>query len=76
MHDMHLGTLNPVLSSGESSEAVPVEIPEAGFLDPVGAPEGFILKAVPVSPDPNQGKPRCMTHFTFESFYTCVMFVH
>ena len=76
MHDMHLGTLNPVVTSGESSEAVPMDIPEAGFLESVAAPEEYILEAVFDPSDVNQGKPRCITHFTFESFNTCVMFGH
>ena len=76
MHDIHLGTLNPVLSSGESSEAVPVDCPEAGFLESVAAPEEYILEAVFDPSDVTQGKPRSITYFTFESFNSCVMPVH
>ena len=63
MHGMHLGSLNSVVASGESSEAVPVDFPEAGFSEVVAAPEEFILEAVFDPSDLNQGKPRCITHF-------------
>ena len=68
MHGMHLGSLNSVVASGEPSEGVPGDFAEAGFLDPVGAPGEFILEAVSSLSDPTQGKPRCISYFTFESF--------
>ena len=76
MHGMHLGKLNPVVSSGEPSEVVPGDFSEAGFLDPVGAPEEYILEAVCDPSDLNQGKPRCITYFILSPFNTCVMLVH
>jgi hypothetical protein len=76
MHGMHLGSLNSVVASGEPSEAVPGDFSEAGLLDPVGAPEEFILEAVSYPCDLNQGKPRCITPFIFESLNICVMPVH
>ena len=65
MHGMHLGSLNSVVASGESSE------PEAGFSEVVAAPEEFILEAVFDPSDLNQGKPRCITHFILSPLYMC-----
>ena len=67
LHVMHLGTLASIPSTGDPSEAIPVEVPEAVFLDSVGALEKYILEAVSVSSDLNQGKPRCISYFIFES---------
>ena len=75
-HDMHLGTLAPVPSPGETSEVFPGDLSEAGFLEPAILPEEFILEALLDSSDLPQGKPRCITRFTFESFNSWVMLVH
>ena len=57
----------PEANPEESYEAPPVESPEVDIPDPPAAPEGFILKAIPDPSDLNQGKPRCITYFIFES---------
>ena len=64
MHVIHLGTLVSVPPVGEPFEDIPVEVSEAGISE---APEGYILEVVPDPTDLNQGKPRCITYFIFES---------
>ena len=73
---MYLGTTNPVIPSGESSEGHYRDFFEAGFLEPVFLPKEYILEAVPESSDPPQGKPQCIIPFTFESFNSWVMLAH
>ncbi|WVZ83526.1 hypothetical protein U9M48_030664 [Paspalum notatum var. saurae] len=61
------GTLVPTPPIGESSEVIPVDISEAGYSEVPVAPEGYILEAIPDPSDLNQGKPRCISQFTFVS---------
>ena len=58
---MHLGTLTPVPTVGESTEASSGDFSEAGLPESIFWSQEFILEAVPDSSDPPQGKARCIT---------------
>ena len=76
LHIMHMGTLTPVNPTEESVEALSGNFAEAHLPESVFWNEEFILEAVPDTFDSPQGKPRCITYFTFESFNSCVMPMH
>ena len=69
---MHLGTLTPVPTVGESTEASAEaflgDFNEASLPESVFWSEEFILEAVSDTLDPSEGKHRCITYFIFESF--------